>query len=193
MAEQFGPAGEWKKLDGSCISKALGEYSYELCWFGEAKQKSTKGGATNSLGCAPHPPAPASSLLATPRLTPGLFSARNAASSSGGTRTARPRRAPSSTTRRSCTTTAPSAGTGRTGASRCASGPSLRAVPLAPADQRPPAAAAAFQLELSCAKENELLSVVEAEKCEYVFKATSPALCWPAASEAEAVQVKQEL
>jgi protein kinase C substrate 80K-H len=35
------------------------------------------------------------------------------------------------------------------------------------------------QLLLSCAKENELLSIVEAEKCEYVFRATTPALCWP--------------
>lgn len=51
MAEKFGPEGEWKKLEGSCVEKDLGEYTYELCWFGDVKQKSNKGGATNNLGC----------------------------------------------------------------------------------------------------------------------------------------------
>lgn len=51
MADKFGPEGEWKKLENSCIDKDLGEYTYELCWFGEAKQKSNKGGASNKLGC----------------------------------------------------------------------------------------------------------------------------------------------
>lgn len=34
-------------------------------------------------------------------------------------------------------------------------------------------------VELSCGKENALLSITEPEKCEYQFKVTSPALCWP--------------
>lgn len=38
-------------------------------------------------------------------------------------------------------------------------------------------------VELSCGTENALLSVSEPEKCEYKFKATTPALCWPAAIE----------
>lgn len=32
----------------------------------------------------------------------------------------------------------------------------------------------------SCGTKNELLSVSEPEKCEYRFKVTSPAMCWPA-------------
>jgi protein kinase C substrate 80K-H len=34
-------------------------------------------------------------------------------------------------------------------------------------------------VELSCGTTNALLSISEPEKCEYRFKATSPALCWP--------------
>ena len=50
LATKFGPKGEWKKLDGTCIEKNLGEYTYELCFFGGATQKSNKGGSSNSLG-----------------------------------------------------------------------------------------------------------------------------------------------
>lgn len=35
------------------------------------------------------------------------------------------------------------------------------------------------QVELSCGTTNALLSVSEPEKCEYKFKMTSPALCYP--------------
>jgi hypothetical protein len=52
------------------------------------------------------------------------------------------------------------------------------------------------QLEIACGKETELLSVIEAEKCEYVARVTTPALCWPA-KEAEGAPAasggKQEL
>lgn len=54
-------------------------------------------------------------------------------------------------------------------------------------------------LELSCGTQNALLSVSEPEKCEYHFKATTPALCWPVEEAAEpaaptaAQSVKQEL
>lgn len=34
-------------------------------------------------------------------------------------------------------------------------------------------------VQLECGKENALLAITEPEKCEYSFKATSPALCWP--------------
>jgi len=46
----FGPRGEWKKLDQTCISKDTGEYTYSLCFFGQATQKSNLGGMSNSLG-----------------------------------------------------------------------------------------------------------------------------------------------
>jgi hypothetical protein len=128
MAEKFGPKGEWKKLEGTCVEKDLGEYTYELCWFGDVKQKSNKGGATNNLG---YVESCLAMQLARP-LTPHPFTLvpPPTASSAGGTPTARPRRAPSSSTRRSFTTTAPSAGTARTGASRSVVGETL--APLRP-------------------------------------------------------------
>jgi len=45
--EGFGVDGEWKKLQGLCLSKESGEYTYEVCLFGDATQR---GGGTNSLG-----------------------------------------------------------------------------------------------------------------------------------------------
>ncbi|KAL4264047.1 Glucosidase 2 subunit beta [Pleurotus pulmonarius] len=48
--EGFGSEGEWKKLDGMCLEKDTGEYTYEVCLFGEAKQKPNHGGSTFSLG-----------------------------------------------------------------------------------------------------------------------------------------------
>ncbi|KAI0052642.1 hypothetical protein FA95DRAFT_1483311 [Auriscalpium vulgare] len=46
----FGPQGEWKKLEGTCLSKDTGEYTYEVCLFDEARQKANHGGSTFSLG-----------------------------------------------------------------------------------------------------------------------------------------------
>lgn len=46
----FGAEGEWKKLDQTCLEKDTGEYTYEICLFGEAKQKPNNGGSTFSLG-----------------------------------------------------------------------------------------------------------------------------------------------
>ncbi|PCH41568.1 hypothetical protein WOLCODRAFT_24840 [Wolfiporia cocos MD-104 SS10] len=48
--EWFGPEGEWKKLQNACLSKDTGEYTYEVCLFGEAKQKPNMGGSTQNLG-----------------------------------------------------------------------------------------------------------------------------------------------
>ncbi|KAI0363840.1 endoplasmic reticulum protein [Pilatotrama ljubarskyi] len=48
--EWYGPDGEWKKLDGTCLSKEVGDYIYEVCLFDEARQKPVKGGSTFSLG-----------------------------------------------------------------------------------------------------------------------------------------------
>ncbi|KAF9506592.1 hypothetical protein BS47DRAFT_1425958 [Hydnum rufescens UP504] len=46
----FGKYGEWKKLDGTCIEKDSGEYTYSVCFFGSVTQKPNKGGGTHSLG-----------------------------------------------------------------------------------------------------------------------------------------------
>lgn len=46
----FGSEGEWKKLDGMCLSKDTGEYTYEVCLFDEAKQIPNSGGSGFSLG-----------------------------------------------------------------------------------------------------------------------------------------------
>ncbi|KAH7931410.1 hypothetical protein BV22DRAFT_1077425 [Leucogyrophana mollusca] len=48
--EGFGPEGEWKKLDGLCLEKDTGDYTYEVCLFDEAYQKPNKGGSNFSLG-----------------------------------------------------------------------------------------------------------------------------------------------
>ncbi|THV00593.1 endoplasmic reticulum protein [Dendrothele bispora CBS 962.96] len=48
--KMFGAEGEWKKLDGTCLEYPSGDYVYELCFFGESKQKPTKGGQTFTLG-----------------------------------------------------------------------------------------------------------------------------------------------
>ncbi|KAF8164847.1 glucosidase II beta subunit-like-domain-containing protein [Crassisporium funariophilum] len=46
----FGAEGEWKKLDGTCLEKDTGDYTYEVCMFDEVKQKPNHGGTTFSLG-----------------------------------------------------------------------------------------------------------------------------------------------
>ncbi|EKM59554.1 uncharacterized protein PHACADRAFT_250133 [Phanerochaete carnosa HHB-10118-sp] len=46
----FGRDGEWKKLQGTCLEKSIGDYTYEVCLFGEAKQKPNSGGTSFSLG-----------------------------------------------------------------------------------------------------------------------------------------------
>jgi len=49
-----------------------------------------------------------------------------------------------------------------------------------------------IKVDLSCGTTNALLAISEPEKCEYFFKVTSPALCWPlVTSPGEAV--KEEL
>jgi protein kinase C substrate 80K-H len=65
MSQGYGPDAEWKKLDGTCIDKVHGEYvertfcadgaltssyTYELCFFGRATQKSNKDSSSNFLG-----------------------------------------------------------------------------------------------------------------------------------------------
>ncbi|KAF9004765.1 endoplasmic reticulum protein [Cyathus striatus] len=50
IVEGFGAEGEWKKLDGTCLEKNTGDYTYEVCLFNESKQKPNNGGQTFSLG-----------------------------------------------------------------------------------------------------------------------------------------------
>ncbi|TFK56222.1 hypothetical protein OE88DRAFT_1716755 [Heliocybe sulcata] len=48
--EHYGAEGEWKKLEKTCLEKEVGDYTYEVCLFDEARQKPNKGGQTFSLG-----------------------------------------------------------------------------------------------------------------------------------------------
>ncbi|KAF9076641.1 glucosidase II beta subunit-like-domain-containing protein [Rhodocollybia butyracea] len=46
----YGMEGEWKKLDGTCLRTDVGDYTYEVCLFGEAKQIPIKSGSSFTLG-----------------------------------------------------------------------------------------------------------------------------------------------
>ncbi|KEP55176.1 kinase C substrate 80 kDa-H protein [Rhizoctonia solani 123E] len=46
----FGKDSEWKKLDGTCLEKDTGEYTYSVCLFGSATQKSNRDHSSNNLG-----------------------------------------------------------------------------------------------------------------------------------------------
>ncbi|CAO1617270.1 unnamed protein product [Sympodiomycopsis kandeliae] len=48
--EKYGRDAEWKALEGQCISKNMGEYTYEYCFFGSTTQKPNKGGSNVSMG-----------------------------------------------------------------------------------------------------------------------------------------------
>ncbi|KAJ9094012.1 hypothetical protein QFC20_006992 [Naganishia adeliensis] len=50
LGSEFGPEGEWKKLEGTCIDREQGDYTYTLCFFGKVTQRSNKDGATHHLG-----------------------------------------------------------------------------------------------------------------------------------------------
>lgn len=119
--KHYGPQGEWKKLDGTCIDTVAGDYTYELCFFGGARQKSNKDSSSNSLGS---------------------FAGWNTEGERGSYGYYTKQRY-------------------RNGA-KCWNGPER-----------------AVNVELSCGTTNAILSVTEPEKCEYKFKVTTPALCWP--------------
>ncbi|ODN73839.1 hypothetical protein L202_07363 [Cryptococcus amylolentus CBS 6039] len=134
MELHYGVEAEWKKLDGTCVEQVIGDYTYELCFFGKATQKSNKDGSSNLLG---------------------KFDQWNVAASEG---------------------TLPyySQQLYKNGA-KCWNGPN-RSVAVV----------------LSCGTSNALLSVAEPEKCEYRFKVSSPALCWPEQQPVVEGEVKQE-
>jgi protein kinase C substrate 80K-H len=48
--ERWGRRGEFKALDGTCVEKNMGEYTYEFCFFGRATQKPNRGHGNVSLG-----------------------------------------------------------------------------------------------------------------------------------------------
>ncbi|WWC67263.1 uncharacterized protein I206_101171 [Kwoniella pini CBS 10737] len=133
MNTEFGPQAEWKKLDGTCVDKVSGDYTYEICFFGKTKQKSNKDGSSNYMGTFAEWNTAA---------TPGTYDYYTKQLYNNG--------------------------------GRCWNGP-LRSV----------------QVDLSCGKENALLSISEPEKCEYQFRVTTPALCWPE-GEGEESDVKVE-
>lgn len=50
LARNYGPDDVFRALQGRCISKDSGEYTYELCWLELTKQKSRRGGAETGMG-----------------------------------------------------------------------------------------------------------------------------------------------
>lgn len=49
-AEKWGRQGEFKALDKECVSKNMGEYTYEFCFFGTAVQIPNRGHGRVTLG-----------------------------------------------------------------------------------------------------------------------------------------------
>ncbi|KAK1921369.1 glucosidase II beta subunit-like-domain-containing protein [Papiliotrema laurentii] len=131
MEKDYGPEAEWKKLDGTCIDTVAGDYTYELCLFGKATQKSNRDSSSNHLGTFTE--------WKTDE-APGTYEYYTRQYYRNG--------------------------------SRCWNGP-MRSVTV----------------DWSCGTTNAIQSVAEPEKCEYFFKATTPALCWPV----EETSVKDEL
>jgi protein kinase C substrate 80K-H len=48
--EKWGSEGEFKSLDGVCVDRNMGEYTYEFCFFKSATQKPNRGHGNVSLG-----------------------------------------------------------------------------------------------------------------------------------------------
>jgi len=62
----YGKDGEWRQLDHTCLDTDTGEYTYTVCLFGSATQKSNKNSASNNLGTF-------SSWSTSPSVTPGDY------------------------------------------------------------------------------------------------------------------------
>ena len=150
--ERFGKDGEWKKLEKLCLEKETGgyvlpttsdvqlftspRYTYEVCLFGEARQKASSGGSVQSLGRF-------SSWKRDEEVgTPDYYSRQVF-----------------------------------TGGAKCWNGPE-RSVQVCSLDLTHWQTRSSFwQVDLSCGLDNELLTVAEPEKCEYLIIGTTPALC----------------
>lgn len=50
LDKDYGIDDVFRALKGQCVSKDSGEYTYELCWLENTKQKSKKGGAQTTMG-----------------------------------------------------------------------------------------------------------------------------------------------
>ncbi|KAL2056746.1 hypothetical protein ABVK25_003141 [Lepraria finkii] len=50
LGKDYGADDVFRALKGQCVSKNSGEYTYELCWLGETKQKSKKNSQQTSMG-----------------------------------------------------------------------------------------------------------------------------------------------
>ncbi|EKD15933.1 glucosidase 2 subunit beta precursor [Drepanopeziza brunnea f. sp. 'multigermtubi' MB_m1] len=50
LEKDYGADDIFRALKDKCISKDSGEYEYELCWMGNTKQKSKKGGSHTGMG-----------------------------------------------------------------------------------------------------------------------------------------------
>ncbi|RMZ92168.1 hypothetical protein DV736_g645, partial [Chaetothyriales sp. CBS 134916] len=50
LNKDYGPDDVFRALVGRCVEKESGEYTYELCFLTQTKQKSKKGGTHTSLG-----------------------------------------------------------------------------------------------------------------------------------------------
>ncbi|BGP24904.1 alpha 1,3-glucosidase, glycoside hydrolase family 31 protein [Rhodotorula toruloides] len=127
LEKDWGRDWEWRKLDGTCIEKDAGEYTYSLCFFGEATQKSNNNGARTSLGA---------------------FKGWSSDAVQGSDEYYMKQL--------------------YVDGQRCWNGPARSA-----------------KVDLVCGTSNALISVVEPEKCEYVFQVTTPAVCYPPTAEAE--------
>ncbi|BGP48447.1 glucosidase II [Rhodotorula kratochvilovae] len=134
LEKDWGRDWEWKKLDGTCVEQNTGEYTYSVCFFGEASQKSNNNNARTSLGRFKGWASDAEEG------TDAYYSKQLYADGQ-----------------------------------RCWNGP-LRST----------------KVDLVCGTSNALLSVIEPEKCEYLFKLATPAVCFPE-PEGDASHAKDEL
>ena len=50
LEKDYGVDDVFRALKGHCISKDSGEYTYELCWLDQTRQKSKKGGSQTTMG-----------------------------------------------------------------------------------------------------------------------------------------------
>ncbi|GAA5975399.1 hypothetical protein JCM11641_004253 [Rhodosporidiobolus odoratus] len=134
LEKDWGRDWEWKKLDGDCVELNAGEYTYSVCFFGEAQQKSNYNNMRTSLG---------------------RFE-RWSEQAAEGSEAFYEKQVYAN-------------------GQRCWNGPARSA-----------------KVDLVCGTSNALLSVIEPEKCEYLFKVSTPAVCFPP-NAAEEQQVKDEL
>ncbi|GAA5925833.1 uncharacterized protein JCM15063_005135 [Sporobolomyces koalae] len=138
LSKDWGRDWEWKKLEGTCVEQDSGEYTYSVCFFGEANQKSNNNGARTSLG---------------------HFKGWSQTAEQGTDEYYRHQL--------------------YADGQRCWNGPARSA-----------------KVNIECGTSNALVSVIEPEKCEYLFTVTSPAVCFPsrtAPGEGEDTKHKDEL